>query len=177
MKLFGQFSASDDAEKLSALEKQQAGLEQGINEQKRQQMLLNSRRSTLEIFRNTQRMRAQSIQAGVSQGAQFGSGLQGGLAQIYNQGLYNAQGVSQNLEIGRNIFGLNDQISGVKMQMSDVKSDLATDQGWASLGGSILSGAGTIGSVGTSLFGGSSGGGFGLGSLFMGGGSPSGYGK
>lgn len=173
MQLFGKFGASEDAEKLAELEKKQAGVEMNINKQKKQQMELNSRRSLLEIYRNTQRLRAQAVQAGVNQGASSGSGLQGGLGQITNQGFYNALGVNQNLEIGRNIFGLNDQMSEIKMQMSDVKTSLSENQGWASLGGSILGSAGTIGNVGKSLFGGSNN----LGSAFMGGGTPVGYGN
>lgn len=171
MSLFGKMGASGDAERLSQLEKQQAGLEKQINAQKQNQMALNSRRSLLEIARNTQRMRAQAVQAGVSQGAQFGSGLQGGLAQIQAQGAYSSLGVNQNLEIGQKIFGLNDAISDVKMQMSDVRTSLADNQGWASLGGSIMSNAGTIGSLGKSAFGGNN---F---NFMFGGGSPSGYGR
>lgn len=161
MSIYGKFSGSQDASKYAELEKQQAGFEMGINDQKRNQMELNGRRQLLENFRNAQRLRAQGINSATNQGAQLGSGLQGGLAQNTSQANYNALGVTQNLQIGRNIFGLNDQISGVKMQMADVKSNMATDQGWASLGGSILTSAGTISNLGKS--------GFGAGSNFFGG--------
>lgn len=146
----GKFKASEDAGQMNALEKQQAGFEMAINGQKRQQMELNGRRSLLETFRNTQRLRAQAVQSGVSQGAQFGSGLAGGTAQVTAQGNYNAMNINQNLDIGRNIFGLNDQISGVKMKMSDVKTSLANDQAISSLGGAVLGSAGKIGDLASS---------------------------
>lgn len=156
MSIYGKFAGSEAAGRYAQLEKEQAGYEMGINAQKKQQMELNGRRSLLENFRNAQRLRAQGTNAAVNQGAQFGSGLQGGLAQNTSQANYNALGVTQNLEIGRNIFGLNDKISQVKMQMADVKTEMNTDAGWASLGGSVLTNAGTISNLGKSAFGGSS---------------------
>lgn len=151
MSLYGKFKGSADASQYSALEKQQAGLEMQINQQKQQQMALNGRRQQLEVFRNTQRLKAQSVQAGVNQGAQFGSGLAGGMAQVTAQGNYNLLNIDQNLQVGKNIFGLNDQISGVKMQMAGVKSNLATDQGWTSMGGAVLSSADKIGNLAGNL--------------------------
>jgi len=44
---------------------------------------------------------ARSQATATSQGAQFGSGLQGGLAAAEDQGGVNALGISQNLGIGR----------------------------------------------------------------------------
>lgn len=153
MSLAGKFKASADAQKMNTLEHEQAQLEMQINGQKKQQMELNGRRQMLEVARNTQRLRAQSVQAGVNQGAQYGSGLQGGQAQIAAQGNFNMLGIGQNLEIGRNIFGLNDSISGVKMQMSDVKTSLANDQAITSLGGAILTSSGKIGDLASNVFG------------------------
>src|SRR5438045_747983 len=108
MQLYGRFSGAGHASQFADLERQQAGLEQQINAQKKQQMELNGRRQLLEVYRNTQRLKAQGLAVGVSQGAQYGSGVAGGQAQISDQGAYNALGVNQNLQIGRNIFGLND---------------------------------------------------------------------
>lgn len=153
MQLYGKFAGSDSAEEYAQLEKKQAGLEMGINQQKKQQMELSGRRQLLENFRNAQRLRAQGVNSAVNQGAQFGTGMQGGLYQNTSQGHYNALGIDQNLEIGRSIFGLNDQISGVKMQMADVKTDMNNAQGWSSLGGSILQSSSTIAALGKSGFG------------------------
>ena len=145
---FGQ-RASEDANKTQALEQQRFGLEKQVNDQRRQAMELSGRRQQLENFRNMQRARAQGIQAATNQGAQFGSGLQGGIADVENRGFFAAQGVNQNLAIGRNIFALDDQISDNKALQSRYKSDQATNSQWASLGGSIMSNAGTIGKIGS----------------------------
>jgi cell division protein FtsL len=173
MKLYGGFSAADDQKAIAESEKKIAGLEQNVNAQKQQAMELSARRQQMEIFRNTQRARAQGLQAAVSQGAQYGSGMPGGQAATLNQGLFNALGVTQNLEFGRNIFGIDSQISSEKMKISDEKSQLAEDQGWSNLGSSLMGSAGTFGNVAGAAKGGFQS--LNLGSMFMGGGSPSGY--
>lgn len=149
--IFGGMSASADAQKAAAIQGQIQGVETQVNDQRRNAMELSGRRQQMEIFRNNQRQRAMATNAAVNQGAQFGSGLQGGLAQVQDQSMFNSLGVSQNLEIGRNIFGLNDQISGLKTQLSSVQSDMASDQGIASLGGSILKSAPMLGQMGAGI--------------------------
>lgn len=156
---------------------QQAGVsiniaqnEQYIEGQKNQQMQLEGRRSQLENFRNTQRLRAQATAAAVNQGAQFGSGLQGGLGQITNKGAENALGINQGLAIGQNIFGFNQNISGDKMQMAELGSQMATLQGkmaiaqggaqqgagLQSLGGSVMQSGKIFGSFAKDIFSGTS---------------------
>src|SRR5882762_9653538 len=139
LKLFGTMSASDDSAKIADLERKKFGVEQQVNDQRQIAMNLSARRQQLEVYRNTQRARAQGLNAAVQQGAQFGSGLAGGQAATSSQGLFNQMGITQNQAIGNNIFGLDNQISGFNMQESTLKGKQATDQGWASLGGSILS--------------------------------------
>lgn len=177
LSIFGGMSAADDAKQLAQQQTQLAnqtyeintkisGLEGQVNQQRKAQMELSGRRMQMENFRNVQRSRAMGLNASVNQGAQFGSGLQGGQAQEANQGLYNAQGINSNLEIGRNIFGLNDQISAQKMALSGVQnhfagvmgslqSQMATDQGIANIGGAVTKSAGMLGNMTTSVLGGS----------------------
>lgn len=147
MQLFGGASAAGKAKEAYNIQSNISGLEGQVNDQRRQAMELSARRQQMEIFRNQQRARAMATNSAVNQGAQFGSGLQGGLAQVTDQSLTNAQGVNQNLEIGRNIFGFDDQISKQKMALSQVQGQMATDQGISTLGGSILKGAGTISNI------------------------------
>ncbi len=134
LQIWGSFSAADHAKELAATQREVAADEQQINEQKRLQMQFEGRRMQMEIFRNMQRQRAQATAAAVNQGATEGSGLQGGLAEVTNQSLFNAVGVNTNLQFGNTIFGINNDISNKKMQMADIQSELATDQAWASLG-------------------------------------------
>jgi hypothetical protein len=148
--MFGMASASKQAAQIS---QGIARDEQAINAQKYQQMLLQNRRQQLENIRNVQRQRALATASAVNQGAQYGTGLQGGLAEIYNKGTENALGLAQGEEIGTNIYNLNASISDKKMQMADVQSDMAISQGIMSLGGSLMGNAGTVGKLGKNVFG------------------------
>lgn len=148
LQAFGAFGAADSAKEAAAISKQMAGKEQEINEQKKQQMHFEANRMQLQQYRNMQRLRAQGTAAAVSQGASSGSGLQGGLAATTSSGRTNIQGILGNLAFGDTIFGLNNDISGLKMQMADVQADQAESQAWASLGGSLVNNAGTIGKLG-----------------------------
>lgn len=165
MQVFGGMSASEHANQANQVQQQIAGLEQGVNGQRRDAMELSGRRQQMEVFRNNQRQRAMATNAAVNQGAQFGSGLQGGLAQVQDQSMFNSLGISQNLQIGRNIFGLNDQITGAKAQVSSIQTQMGQDQGIASLGGSISRSAGTLGQMGQG-FGSGGGGGLAAGNAF-----------
>jgi hypothetical protein len=132
---------------ISGLSQNEIGLEGQVNNQKYQAMELSSRRQQTETMRNAQRQRSQATAAATSDGAQFGSGLQGGLAGVTDQSLFNAQGVNQNTQIGQSIFGLDAGISNDKSQIAGLQGQQATDQGIASLGGALTSSAGTIGKL------------------------------
>lgn len=151
MQVFGAFGQADASEELAALSKKEAAHEQNINALKVQQMQTEARRSQLQSYRNTQRARAMGIAAAVNQGASKGSGMQGGIFDVQNQGLFNVLGVNQGLEIGNKISKENDAISQLKMQMADVKGQAAEAQGWSSLGGSLMKSAGVFGSFGNTL--------------------------
>lgn len=171
MQIFGGIGATEDAQKASQISKDEARQEQGISDQKQQAMEIDARRRGLEQMRQTQQAQSLAISRATNQNAQFGSGLQGGLAEVSNQGNFNLQGINQSLQIGRTIAGLNNNISNDKYQMADVQSDEATNKGIMSLGGSLMSAGPTIGKLSQ---------GFGKSNSFgflMGGGSPTGYGS
>lgn len=147
LQVYGAFGAAGKAKEASNLSVGIAGDEQQINAQKQQAMQLSAKRQQLEVFRNMQRQRAQATNAAVNQGALFGSGLQGGLAQVTDQSLFNSQGINQNLEIGQNIFGINNDISSKKMQLAQVQGEAATDQALGSLGGALIKMGPTVGGL------------------------------
>lgn len=161
LQIYGGMKQSGIAKQQAAIGQQQASIsadeaaqEQGINYQKQQQMQLQASRMQLENFRNVQRARAQGLNTAVSQGAQFGSGLQGGQAQATDQGYTNALGINQNLEIGNNIFGYNNAISqdriksaGLQSQSAALGGDAATASGISSLGGALVKTGPTIGAM------------------------------
>lgn len=153
LQAFGLFGATDSAAKAAEISKQIAGKEQEVNEQKRLQMHFEANRMQLQQYRNIQRLRAQGTAAAVNQGASSGSGLQGGLAETQSSGMTNIAGILGNLQFGDTIFGLNSQISDYKKQMADVQASQAESQAWASLGGSLVNNAGTIGGLGKNFAG------------------------
>lgn len=172
MSLFGGFSAAHDAKQAANIQSNIAGLEGDLEGQRHTAMELSASRQSLEILRSNQRVRSMAQNSAVNQGAQFGSGIQGGEAQIQDQGLFNLAGVNQNLEIGEKMFGINQQITGQKQQLAQVQGKMATDQGIASLGGALVKAGPAIGNISS---------GFGNikipGGWAMGGGSPTGYGR
>ena len=121
--------------------------ERAAEAQRQKAMELDARRRQLEIVRQSQRARAMALSSANAQGAAFGSGLQGGYGQISGQSGTNLLGVQQNLEIGRNIFGINAGISNAKMNMADAQSFSAMGQGISSLGGAVLKNFGAINSL------------------------------
>lgn len=172
MQTFGSFSAAGHAKEAAGINQQIAADEGKINEQKRTQMELQARRQQMEIFRNSQRLRAQATAAAVNQGATMGSGLAGGLSQITDQTTDQSLALGQNLQIGQNIFGFNEDISQQKQKLSSVQGEVATDQAIASLGGSMVKLGPTIGGLAKDYtagfgFGGSSGGDPGMSSPYL----------
>lgn len=150
LQVFGGASAASKAHEAYGIQQKITGLEGQVNEQRRTAMELSARRQSMEIFRNNQRARSLAVNNATNQGASYGnsSGLPGGLAQVADQSMFNLQGVNQNLELGRNIFGLDGQISQQKLALTGVQGEMATDQGIAQLGSSITGSAGTLGKIG-----------------------------
>lgn len=147
MSIFGGLDQSRIAKEQAMVSGDIATQEQGINHQKQQAMELAGRRQQLEIIRNNQRARALAENNATNQGAQLGSGLQGGLAQVQDQSLFNLVGVNSALETGRSIAGYNDKISQDKIRMAQLGGDAASAAGFASLGGSILKAGPMVGSL------------------------------
>ncbi len=170
LSLFGGASQAANAKEQAQVSGQIAQDEQKVQAQKQQQVQLEAQRSSLQNFRNIQQAQDQGLSTATSQGAQFGSGLAGGQAAATNEGFQNALGINQGLEISKNIFGIDTDISSKRVQLAQLGGEAATDQGIQSLGGSLLKAGPIIGSFGKNL------GGSGSFGFLMGGGSPSGYG-
>lgn len=148
--LFGGMSGASSQKKISQYDMQIAQQELLADRQRKNAMELDARRKRTENIRQMQLAASVGMQRAVAQGAQFGSGLQSGLGQVTSSGYWNDTGIQQNLEIGRNIFGINEQISGLKIKKAEAGGDLAEAQGIQSLGGSMMK----IGSAFASLGGG-----------------------
>lgn len=143
---------------ISAEQMRIAALERQAEEQRHKAMVLQARRQSTEIMRNQQRANAMALNAATNQGAQLGTGLQGGYGQISGQTATNLAGVNQNLEIGNNTFEINKQISNSKMHLAQLGGEDNMWQGIGNLGGSVMKIAGPLGNM-TSGWGNSSAGG------------------
>lgn len=150
------FGAASDA---SEAQKRIAAIEMQQNEVRKQQMETNARRETLEAIRRMQIARSVALTNATSQNAQGGSGLQGGYGQISGNSAFRISGIQTSLNYGRQMFGLDSQISQQKMALADASSDMAFAQGLTSLGSVFMNQAGTISRIGGSV--GSALGGFG----------------
>lgn len=111
----------------AALQSQQinreiVGYERQAEAQRRQAMEMDARRRQTEIIRNQQRARSLGLAAATSQGASRGTGLQGGYGQISGQTGTDILGVQQNLQIGRNIFDINANITNQRLAASDLET-------------------------------------------------------
>lgn len=156
MSIFGGLGQSSAASQEASVSSDEAKQEQGINNAKQQAMVVQNNRLQLENSRNMQRARSNAENASVNQGAQFGSGIQGGLAQVTDQGLFNALGNNQAVQTGMQINAFNQAISTDKMQMAQLGGKAATDAGIASLGGAVMKAGPLVGQF-SQGFGGSSG--------------------
>jgi hypothetical protein len=141
MQGYGALQGSRAARRSAEADRAIAAQEQRAEAVRMQAMELDARRRKLEIVRTQQRARSLSLASATAQGAQYGSGLQGGYGQIGGMTGFNELGVNQNLYQGREMFGINSVISGLKMQKADAQGQMATAQGISSLGGSIMNSA------------------------------------
>jgi hypothetical protein len=149
--IFGGQKKTEGAQEAAAASAEQARLEQQVEAQRMSAMELDARRRQREIIRTQQKAAALGTAAAVSQGAEGGSGLQGGLAGIMGQTGVNLLGVTQNLEIGRNIFGINAQISQQKIRAAQAGAKMAEGQGLQQLGGALVSSGPNFAKVATSI--------------------------
>lgn len=149
---YGSYSASKDA---NASQQAMIAAQQEQERLRKRAMELDARRKSMEMLRAQQRARALALTNATAQGASLGSGLQGGYGQIGGQTGFNLSGLESNLLFGRQMFALNQDISGLQGQYADAKSSQATWQGIGNMGTQLMGSASTIGNI---FAGGSSGG-------------------
>ena len=118
-----------------------AQLEMQVNAQRQQQMHLNSQRQSIENLRNVQKAQSQGLAAATQGGAQFGSGLAGGRSQEAAQGAWTSEALSQNLQIGDQMFALDNQIDQQKINKAKAESDASSWGGLGGFGGDLMKAA------------------------------------
>jgi len=154
MSIFGGSSMSSTAKESAQVSQQMFATEEDENNVRRQAMEMSARRSQIETLRTAQRARAMAVQAGSTQtGSLTGSGVKGGIAETQNEGLYGLQGINNQLSFGRHLFDLDDHMNMLKAQQASLQSSMATSQGIASMGGSIMKAGPMIGNFANQAFG------------------------
>lgn len=149
---YGAYGSYEGAKAAGQAQQNITGLQEQQDAQRQNLMELQARRSQMEVLRNNQRARSLALNNSTSQGAQFGSGLQGGYGQQQGQSGTNLLGIDQNLTIGRNQFNLTSQIDQQKILLGQANTQEATSKAISGFGSSL---SGSIGKIGN-LFGGSS---------------------
>lgn len=147
--LFGTKKSMDAAGQQNEAQRASIGLEEQQNVLRHEQMVLDSNRQSIQDYRNAQRLSAMSLDRATNQGAQKGSGLQGGLAQVQDQSLWNQMGISQNREIGEGMFSLDSQLNAQKIAMARASSSMAKAHGIQAVGAAITSSAGAFSRIGS----------------------------
>lgn len=145
------------AQKQIAIQKQIIGKQREAQDVYQEAAQLDARRRTLESLRQGQQARALAISTAFNQGAGYGSGLQGGLAQVQGKTAFNVQGITQNLSLNNSLFGINSDISTLREQLAETGfiegapafingsgSRAAFAQGLASFAGSAVSATNTV---------------------------------
>lgn len=145
--ILGTMEQSSALNSANAAQQQISGLEQQENQQRNVASNLAYDRQKSEVLRNNQVARSMAISSATNQGAQFSSGLSGGLGQISGQSGTNLLGINQNQEVTNQLFSLDTQVSQQKQAMADAQTKASTASGLAGLGGSISKSIGPLGQL------------------------------
>lgn len=144
LQLFGASQKQEGASAATAAQKQEVGLQQQQEAVKMKFMETDARRKNLEVLRNQQRAMALATNNATTQGAQFGSGLSGGLGQISGMSNTNQVGINNALTQGREMFGLSSQISQTKLAQLKGQQQMSEGAGFSALGSSAIGAMGPL---------------------------------
>jgi hypothetical protein len=111
-------------------------------------MELDSQRKQYSIIREQQTQRANAIAAATNQGAQFGSGLEGGEAQISGASNSNLLGVQENTGLGEQMFSLSQRKASADRDASAAGTMGSIGSGLSTLGRAVVNDSGTIARIG-----------------------------
>lgn len=135
--IYGAIEGMKAAHEQSDISQKEVGVEIQQNAVRKQQVQLDYNRASMQGLRQSQMARSMAINSATGQGAQFGSGLQGGLAGISGQAGVNQLGLNQNLDLSNQMFGLSDQLNALKQQYAKAGTKASDAQGLIGIGKSI----------------------------------------
>jgi len=126
-------------------QKDQAKAQEKAESARQKAAELDALRRRRAAVREMQMQRSVALSNATAQGAAEGSGLAGAQAGISAQGNTNIVGIDQQQQLGNQVFSAN-------RQAQRAATFGATAEGLTSLGGALVKNAGTISSIGTSIF-------------------------
>jgi hypothetical protein len=145
---YGAYQSSSSASQSNALQAQSVAIQQEQLALQKKSMELDARRRR-DIIRQNVAARSAALATTVAQGAQFGSALPGAYGGIEGRTGTNLLGIDQNLEIGRDMFGLKSRGAEVSGQIANANSNAASGAAMTSLGGALVTNSGQLAKVGT----------------------------
>lgn len=145
---YGTIQSTQASKKIAESNQQIAVQEQQAAALQKQQADLQNSRYRMQVARQANLARATALSNATNSGSEFGSGLQGGFAQIAGQANTGQLGAQQNQELTNALFSTNQSISGLRIQQQGYNSDYYTGAGFQSLGGSLISSMGQLGRLG-----------------------------
>jgi hypothetical protein len=146
---YGAYQSSSSASQSNALQAQSVAIQQEQLALQKKSMELDARRRRRDIIRQNVAARSAALATTVAQGAQFGSALPGAYGGIEGRTGTNLLGIDQNLEIGRDMFGLKSRGAEVSGQIANANSNAASGAAMTSLGGALVTNSGQIAKIGT----------------------------
>lgn len=129
--------------------KQMIAAQRDAERQRQLAMNLDAQRRRREVIRQAQVAQSNAQAVATNQGAGQSTGLPGALGAISGQTGVNALGISQNQEIGNNIFAANARQSLAQEDSNSAASFGALGGGISSLGGAMVKNSGTIDKLAT----------------------------
>lgn len=147
MQAYGASQSSKAAKQQAQAAAAVAAQEKIQNELRLKNMQLEASRRQRETIRTNQRARSMSLATATAQGAAGpgSSGLQGAYGQTSGATNNSLLGIEQSLELAQLTAQSNDLISAQRVNQANASSLAATGAGWSSLGGSVVSAAGSMG--------------------------------
>lgn len=124
---------------------QQTAATKKAEDLRQQQMEFNQQREQRQIVRKAQAARATAVSNAVGAGAEYGSGLQGGEAQITSDAGAQRVAGRTNLSIGEGLFEAN-------KQLAEAKATSSIGSAVSSLGNTIIQNQAGINRVKSTLF-------------------------
>lgn len=130
----------------SRMSQEQEAASKRAENARQQQSQLDASRRRREAVRSSMLARATALSTGANQGAQFGSGVEGGMAQATATGFQNQSTVTQAEILGGRVFSANRDYASATARGQQGQ---AFGSGLSSLGNTLMSVSPQIGRLGT----------------------------